>query len=297
VLLRRGRWQREDITAYDRICIAQRVFTPDRPWGEVTRLKEEFGLSRQSIYNIAGRVDSLFAPVVPGPIPCLSQVTAGCGQAGATSDMVPAAAVPTNPCRLVLTALFPGGVTLRPMQELLDEAHKQHLGLGTLFQFINQEGEKAFNILGQVNYSHLKQEMLLLGLDETFFDGYAILFVVDPHSVAICGTHVTVSGEHDARSWEPALLCWQEDQQLSFFAGLGDGARYFPKSIKSVLEEQKRFQEGVFHTVQELQKLGRKLGGVGHRLGHDVDEREKLCYESEPKRLGTRRNSEKISCI
>jgi len=24
--------------------------------------------------------------------------------------------------------------------------------------------------------------------------------------------------------------------------------------------------------------------GVGHRLGHDVDEREKLCYESKPKR-------------
>jgi hypothetical protein len=38
--IRRGQYQRPDVTAYDRLDVAQRFHAPDRPWGEVwaTRL-------------------------------------------------------------------------------------------------------------------------------------------------------------------------------------------------------------------------------------------------------------------
>jgi len=64
-----GRYQRPDVTLSDRLRIAQRFYAPDRPWGTVSSLAQEYALSRQSIYDITQRVAVLFAPRKPDPMP------------------------------------------------------------------------------------------------------------------------------------------------------------------------------------------------------------------------------------
>lgn len=266
VFLRQGRWQREDISAYDRISIAQRFYDPERSWGTITRMAEECDLSRQSIYDIAGRARSLFDPRPPGPTPCVGQllpchneVWTGF-QGGISQD--PAV---HDPHRLILTALFPGGVPLRPMQELLEEAQKHRPGLGTLWNIVDQEGAKALHILSQVDYAGMTQDAILVSMDETFFDGRPFLLVVEPISLAICGFYVPPDGDRSSDTWEPLLFCLQQDQHLSFYGSVGDAARPYPKSIQTVLEQARRFQEDIFHTRRELETLRRKLENSAYR--------------------------------
>jgi hypothetical protein len=266
VLLRRGRWQREDISAYDRISVAQRVYDPERSWGTITRMAEEYALSRQSIYDIAGRTRSLFEPRPPGPTRCVGQLLPCHNEEWIgfqeTSSQGSAA---DDPHRLILTALFPGGVPLRPTQELLEEAQKHRPALGALWNIVDQEGAKALHILSQVDYADATQDAILISMDETFFDGRPFLLVVDPTSLAICGFYVPPDGDRSSDTWEPLVLCLQQDQHLSFYGSVGDAARPYPKSIQTVLEQTQRFQEDIFHTRYALETLRRKLENSAYR--------------------------------
>jgi hypothetical protein len=102
--LRRGR---PDITFFDRLQIAARFFRPERAWGEVTQLARQYNLSRESIYNISYRIQSLLsAPPVRRPPVIDSPVTFGC-QLFTPQEML------NLRMRLILTSVFPGGVTMR----------------------------------------------------------------------------------------------------------------------------------------------------------------------------------------
>jgi len=46
---RAGEYQRPDVTQYDRLNIAHRYLAPNRPWGEVTKMAQEYALSRVTI--------------------------------------------------------------------------------------------------------------------------------------------------------------------------------------------------------------------------------------------------------
>jgi hypothetical protein len=43
--LRRGQYQRPDVTVHDRLDIARRFYAPERPWGEVSGMAREHDLS------------------------------------------------------------------------------------------------------------------------------------------------------------------------------------------------------------------------------------------------------------
>ncbi|MDI6795057.1 MAG: hypothetical protein QME81_19685, partial [bacterium] len=77
--VRRGQYQRPDVTASDRLDIAQRYYAPNRPWGRVVRMAQKYDLSRRTIYDIAEQGAVLFEPRLPGPVPCLKQLLP-CGQ-------------------------------------------------------------------------------------------------------------------------------------------------------------------------------------------------------------------------
>lgn len=265
-LMRRGRWQREDISAYERICIAQQVYESDRPWGMISQLAQQYGLSRQSIYDIAGHVRSLFNPRPPGPLPCVGRLLPCWSEvkAGARED-VTESTPGDDPHRLILTALFPGGLSLRPIREILEEAHKQVPSLGALCNIIDQEGAKALDILNQIDYAGVSQDLILVDIDETFFDGYPFLLVVEPVSLAICGFYVPHDNDRSSNTWEPLLLCLQEDQHLHFYGGVGDGARCYPKTVLTVREQAQRFQEDVFHIRRDLSRQRRKLENRAYR--------------------------------
>jgi hypothetical protein len=256
------------VTVYDRLDIAQRFHAPDRPWGEVIGMAQEHDLSRTTIYDIAERVATLFEPRLPGPVPCLKQLLP-CG----TTLSPPATETKTLSReekerirnRLILTSVFPGGVTMRPLEEILKEAPLEGRSDTTIWRVVNDAGAKAHQILGQVDYADVSLPPILVDTDETFFDGRPILFVVEPMSLAICGFHVPADGDRSSYTWGPLLLILQEDQHLEIYGGVGDAATPYPGTFQAILERDDRFQEDIFHQLRALQALRRKLENSAYR--------------------------------
>jgi hypothetical protein len=256
------------VTVYDRLDIAQRFHIPDRLWGEVISMAREYDLSRTTIYDIAERVATLFEPRLPGPIPCLKRLL----PCGATLSP-PVAEAQTFSReeegrirnRLILTSVFPGGVTMRPLEEILKEAPLEGRSDTTIWRVVNDAGAKARQILGQVDYADVSLPLILVDTDEKFFDGRPILFVVEPMSLAICGFHVPADGDRSSYTWGPLLLILQEDRHLDIYGGVGDAAKPYPGTFQALLELDDRLQEDVFHQLRDLQNLRRKLENSAYR--------------------------------
>jgi hypothetical protein len=266
-LARRGQYQRPDVTVHNRIDIARRYFDPNRPWGEVVEMAEEYDLSRTSIYDIAERVRVMFEPRRPGPMPCLKNILP-CIVPFEVIDEEAQRAQEQEVAmlhRLILTSVFPGGVTMRPLEEILAEAPLPDRSAPTIWRIVSQAGDTASHILSQVNYSDITLPRVLVAIDETFFDGHPILFVVEPVSLSICDFYVSPDGEYASETWEPLLLLLQEDHALPIYGGLGDGAKAYPGTIQEIVEEAKRFSEDVFHTLLDLGSLRRKLENSAYR--------------------------------
>jgi hypothetical protein len=263
----RGQYQRPDVTAYDRIDIARRYFDPDRAWGEVVGMAEEYALSRTSIYNIAERVRVLFEPRVSGPVPCLKNILPCVAQSQTTApeeSLSPEQAA-TLLHRLILTAVFPGGVTMRPLEEMLAEAPLPGRSAPTIWRSVSEAGAKAHHLLSQIDYSDIALPRVLVAIDETFFDGYPILLVVEPVSLSICDFYVPPDGDYASATWEPLLLLLQEDHHLPIYGGLGDGAKAYPGTLREIMQEAQRFSEDTFHTLLDLGTLRRKLENSAYR--------------------------------
>lgn len=266
--LRRGQYQRPDVTVYDRLDIAQRFHAPDRPWGEVIGMAREYDLSRSTIYDIAERVATLFEPRLPGPVPCLKRLLP-CGTTlsppATEAKILSREEEERIRSRLILTSVFPGGVTMRPLEEILAEAPLEGRSDTTIWRVVNDAGAKAHQILAQVDYADVSLPLILVDTDETFFDGRPILFVVEPISLAICGFHVPADGDRSSYTWGPLLLILQEDQHLDIYGGVGDAAKPYPGTIQALLEQEGRFQEDIFHQLRDLQALRRKLENSAYR--------------------------------
>jgi len=266
--IRRGQYQRPDVTVSERLDIAQRFHASDRPWGEVTGMAREYGLSRPTIYDIAERVAVLFEPRLPGPVPCLKRML----PCGATFSQTAAEIkAPSREeeermrGRLILTSVFPGGVTMRPLEEILKEAPLEGRSAPTIWRVVNEAGAEAYQILTQVDYADVSLPLIVVDIDETFFDGRPILFVVEPISLAICGLHVPADGDRSSYTWDPLLLILQEDQHLDIYGGVGDAAKPYPGTFKAILEQDDQFQEDIFHQLRDLQALRRKLENRTYR--------------------------------
>lgn len=266
--VRHGQYQRPDVTGYDRLDIARRFYAPDRLWGEVVRIAREHDLSRRTIYDIVERAAVLFEPRLPGPVPCLKRLLP-CGAAlfPPTTEAKALSREEEEQVRgrLILTSVFPGGVTMRPLEDILEEAPVTGRSDTTIWRLVNETGVKAHQILAQVDYAGVSLPLVLVDVDETFFDGRPILFAVEPISLALCGFHVPADGDRSSLTWGPLLLILQEDQHLDIYGGVGDAAKPYPGTFKAILEQDARFQEDVFHPLRDLQALRRKLENSAYR--------------------------------
>jgi hypothetical protein len=106
---------------------------------------------------------------------------------------------------------------------------------------------------------------MAVDIDETYFDGRPILFVVEPISLAICGFHVPADKDRSSETWAPFLLILQEDQGLDIYGGVGDAAKPYPRTFRTLLEQDGRFQKDTFHQLRDLQTLRRKLENRAYR--------------------------------
>ena len=266
--VQQGRAQRPDVTLFDRFDIARRYWDPERSWGEVIRLTEEYDLSRRSIYDIKDRIALFFRPHLPGPVAGLKQLSSGVAEAVPPADegeVWSSEAVMRLTGRLILTAVFPGGATMRPLEDILAEVPQVDCSDSTIWRKVNQAGAKASQILQQVDFGAVPVPKVLVAIDETFFDGRPIFFVVEPISLAICGFHVPADGNRAAITWAPFLLVLKQDQHLNIEGGVADGATAYPGTFESLLERNDQLQEDVFHTERDLHALRRKLENSTYR--------------------------------
>ena len=116
--------------------------------------------------------------------------------------------------RTVLRLAFPGKVALRPMQDCLQEAFDQSRGVSTLSQLLTRAGQRAGQELEQVDHRPLGPVIVLR--DETFFQKWPILIILEPVSTTIL--LAAVSEDRKADTWGAALLVSQE--RGAFIKGL-----------------------------------------------------------------------------
>lgn len=263
-----GQYQRPDITLADRLEIARRFWDPKRPWGEVSRLAEQYNLSRVTIYAIAARLALLFQPRLPGPVAGLKQllstpepatISTGTGQLWSKEEAERLRG------RLILTGLFPGGVTMRPLEDILAEVPGLSYSDTSIWRQVNQAGGKAVEILGGINFAEVSQAGVIPVIDETFFNDRPIFFAVEPGSLSICDFHVPADGQRTAEEWATFLLILKEDRGLNIIGGMGDAATAYPPTFKTLLDQDDQFREDHFHLLWELYKLRQKLENKAYR--------------------------------
>jgi len=267
--VRQGQYQRPDVTVSDRLAIAHWFYADDREWGAVKRMAIEHELSRKSIYDIADRASCLFKPRRPGPVPCLKRILPCGGSDSPRVEVVEGLSREEQERargRLMLTAVFPGGVTMRPLEDLLEEVPGvPGRSAPTICRFVNAAGSQAQEILSQVDYAGVRLPVILVEVDETFFNRRTTLFVVEPMSLSIVGQYVPPDGDRSSETWGPVLLTLKEDQHLDFFGGVGDGAKAYPLTFKLVLGREDAFQEDVFHPKRDMYTLQCKLKNSAYR--------------------------------
>ena len=218
-----SRWKRPDITLSDRAFIAAVVNLPQRPWGAITWLADVYDTSRQTLYTIGAQVCE--ALLFPNQRTEFQEVQK-------SLLLPPPSAGPTITVtdnrlkRTILTLLFPGGVTLRPMQDCLEVALDVTRSPSSLSQFINEEGRRAGEVLERIDYSPLGD--VIMARDETYFDGLAFLIGVEPR------TYVLLAGQVeeccDGETWGLSLALDQARDGLRIVGLAEDGARFYPRS-------------------------------------------------------------------
>jgi hypothetical protein len=271
-----SRWKRRDITLPDRAFIAAVVNLSQRPWGAVTWLADVYDTSRQTLYTIGAQVrEALLFPNQRRELPEVQRSLL----LPPPSLEGPTITVTDNRLkRTILTLLFPGGVTLRPMQDCLEVALDINRSVGFLSQFINEEGRRAGEILEGIDYSPLGD--VILARDETYFDGLAFLIGVEPR------TYVLLAGQVeegcDGETWGLSLALDQARDGLRIVGLAEDGARFYARSQTEAAtllghDFSVPVQKDVWHgldkaaqTVIDLERIAlRKLEQV-HKKGDEL---------------------------
>lgn len=266
--VRQGQEKRPDVTLTDRLEIAGRFWDPERQRGTPLDLAEEYALSRRSIYNIANRLALLLQPRLPGPVAGLKKALTAAEKEVSPTDkgqIGPKEEAERLRGRLILTGLFPGGMPLRPLEDMLGEVPGVGCSDSTIGRKVEQAGFKADEILRGIDFSQVSEAGVIPAIDETFFDDWPVLFAVEPRSLAICDFHIPADGSRTAETWATFLLLLKEDRGLKIIGGMGDAATAYPPAFEILLEADDQFREDHFHTLRDVQTLSRKLENSAYR--------------------------------
>lgn len=233
-----------------------------RPWGSITWMAETFRISRMSVYALGDRVkERLFA--APQPTELLT----------APEKTVPGDTISVTPnrvARTVLAATFPGNVSIRPLQAIMDEAFGQKRSVGWISQMRLEAGRDASKVLCQIDTSPLGP--LIAIRDETFFQGYPILLVVDPVSTTILLAQVC--SDRQADTWGTALLMAQ-DRGATITGLVEDLARFYPKSQELADMGQVPVQKDPWHLQRDGSRIRLYLEKAAYRAMGQVIKLEK----------------------
>jgi hypothetical protein len=255
----------------DLLFIAAVVNIPGarRPWGAITWLADVFRISRVSVYAVGERV----AQGLQRPVKHRLLAEAQQESDTESTQMVPV--TPTRLARTILTATFPGNVSIRPTQQLLQEALGQSRSVGFISQRRLESGRKAGDLLRQIDYSALGPVIVVR--DETFFQGYPILMVIDPVSTTILLAQVCE--DRQAETWGVALLMAQE-QGTPIKGIIEDMARHYPKSQQLAKLKDVPVQKDPWHLQRDGARVRLHLEKAAYKAMRQVLELEKKLRQA-----------------
>jgi len=223
-----------------------------RPQGLITWAAEAFALSRTSVYALGQRIQERLltsavstqpkSPALAAPEPVVQddgmfiEVTAERLQ------------------RTILAATFPGNVSIRPTQILLQEAFDQIPSIGSISQLRLESRCQAGRVLAGLDYSRVGD--VIVGRDETFFQGIPLLLVIEPVSSTIL--LALACRDRQADTWGAALELVQE-QGVSIVGLVEDMASTYAKSQKLADLSAAPVQKDTWHLLQDGGQVRRDL--------------------------------------
>ena len=267
-----GRYKRPDVSLSDRFFIAAVANLPreQRPWGSLTWLSDVFGISRPTVYAIAENLRelALVEPLRQQPNPVRPEVPAlpggSPGQIIVTRERI---------LRTLLTMALPGNMALRPMRATLQVAFGQTCALGFISELLSQAGRTAGRRLLTLDYRPLGRVIALR--DETFFQGWPILLLVEPRSGVILLGHV--AADRSAETWGAALLVAQ-DSGVQISGLVEDMGRTFPKSLQ-VADLPLPVQKDPWHVLSWAGRVRHDLERLAYTALDRVDHLEKQLLQ------------------
>lgn len=209
----------------------------ERPWGVISWLAETFALSRVSVYALGKRLQERLS---------LDRTPPAAVVASPIKPALPAAPRANVLERTVLTATFPGDVSIRATQALVAEALGTSRSVGWISELRLAAGRQAGQVLQQIDMSALGP--LIAIRDETFFQGQPILLVVDPVSLTILLAQAC--DDRQAETWGVALLMAQA-RGAKITGLVEDMARTYPKSQRLAEMETVAVQKDPWHLQRE----------------------------------------------
>lgn len=238
-----------------------------RPWGIVSWMADVFNLSRVSVYALGERLqERLSGSRESTALLPVSRENASGHMVSVTSNRL---------ARTVLAATFPGNVSIRPLQGIMQEAFDQQRSVGWISQLRLEAGRRAGETLRQIDTSPLGPVVVLR--DETFFQGHPILLVVDPVSTTIL--FAQVCSDRQADTWGLALLMAQE--RGAVITGLvEDMARFYAKSQQLADMEQVAVQKDAWHLQRDGSRVRLFLEKAAYRAMGQVFQLEKQLVKA-----------------
>ena len=242
------------LSDWEALCLGSLPLIPRerRPHGVISWSSEMFGVSRPSIYALSRRIQARL-------------LSAGEAEEAEASDRAPEASMPEQGVawlevtqqrlqRTILTATFPGNVSIRPTQAVLTEALDQTPSIGAISELRLEAGRQAGRVLAGLDYNSIGQ--VIVGRDETFFQGTPLLLVIEPVSSTIL--LALACEDRQATTWGAALELVQE--QGASIAGLvEDMARTYEKSQKLANLASATVQKDVWHLLRDGSQVKQDL--------------------------------------
>lgn len=240
----------------------------DRPYGLITWASEMYGVSRTSMYELGKRIKARLLSVGDGSEPSASELAQVESESEAGLKEIEVTAEQVN--RMILTATFPGNVSIRPTQELLDVAFDQKASIGTISELRLEAGRMAGRVLAGLDYSPVGS--VIVGRDETFFQDVPLLLVIDPVSSTIL--LALACEDRQAETWGTMLELVQE-QGPSIVGFVEDMANTYEKSQKLADLTDATVQKDVWHLLRDGDTLKRKLERSAYKAMHATFDLEK----------------------
>lgn len=256
------------LTESDALFLGGLVRMPkeSRPHGIITWASEAFHISRTSIYALGARLGTrLFGE------PSTERASNPCpSRAEMLNQGKVIVVTPERLNRTILRATFPGNTSIRPTQEVLEEALGESRSIGYISELRVEAGLKARQVLRQLDYSDIKY--VQVGRDETFFLGAPVLMVIEPVSSAILLAEVCADRQSD--TWGAALQIVQE-QGMSIEGLIEDMARNYEKSQQLADLSDARVQKDTWHLMRDSAQLLTTLEKSAYRDMQKVVDLEK----------------------